>query len=56
MFKVDGGDAVLLRKKGGDFFFLDEPELDEVETELATVGFLKLKSLLKLLLGYEPPL
>ena len=49
--EVDGGDAVLLAEKGGDFLVLDEPHLDEVVAELPPAGLLMVQGLLQLLRG-----
>ena len=46
--QVDRGDAVLLREQRGDFFIVDETELDEIEAELAAVGLLIVQRLLQL--------
>ena len=46
--QVDRGDAVLLAEQGGDLLVLDESELDEIEPELAAVGFLIVQRLLQL--------
>jgi hypothetical protein len=42
------GNAVLLAEERRDFLVLDEPELDEVEPELAAVGLLVVQRLLQL--------
>jgi hypothetical protein len=49
--EIDRGDAVLLREELGDVVFLDDPQLDEVETDLAAVDFLVFERLGELLLG-----
>ena len=46
--EVDGRHAVLLGEQRGDLLVLDEPELDEVEPELAPVGLLIAQRLLQL--------
>ena len=49
--EVDGGNAVLLAEQRRDVFVLDEPELHQVEAELAPVGLLVGQHLLELLGG-----
>ena len=49
--EVDGGDAVLLAEKGGDFLVLHEAHLDQVEAELSPAGLLMVQGLLQLLSG-----
>src|SRR5205085_7729941 len=47
--EVDGRDTVLLAEERGDLLVLDEPHLDEVVAELASVGLLLSQRLLELL-------
>ena len=54
--EVDGGHAVLLGEDAGDVLFFDEPELDEVQAELAAVGLLIFQGLLELLRSEKPGL
>ena len=49
--EIDGGDAVLLAEKGGDFLVLHEAHLDQVVAELSPAGLLMVQGLLQLLRG-----
>ena len=49
--EVDRGNAVLLAEQRRDLLVLDEPELDQIEAELAPVGLLIGQRLLQLLRG-----